>query len=146
MRVGPVSRRPLPRSLDDLRGLRAADRYRGREIDTTGDGFLALFDSTERAVRAAAAICMAAKAIGIQTRAGVHTGDVELVPGDVRGVAVHVAARIMALAGASEVLVSGTTHDLLTGSSLVFEDRGLHELKGVSGMRQVFALARAPEA
>jgi class 3 adenylate cyclase len=122
------------------RGRSELDRFRGREIDTTGDGFLALFDSSERAVRAAAAICLAAKAMGIQTRAGVHTGEVELVPGDVRGVAVHMAARIMALAGPSEVLVSGTTHELLAGSGLTFEDRGLHELKGISGARQVFAL------
>ena len=128
------------------RGRSELDRYRGREIDTTGDGFLALFDSSERAVRAAAGICMAAKAIGIQTRAGIHTGEVELVPGNVRGVAVHMAARIMALAGPSEVLVSGTTHDLLAGSDLVFEDRGLHELKGITGARQVYALSRPPEA
>ncbi len=121
------------------------DRFRGREIDTTGDGFLALFDSPERAIRAAAGICMAAKAIGLQTRAGVHTGEVELVTGDVRGVAVHLAARIMALAGPSEVLVSGTTHDLIAGSGLSFEDRGLHELKGITGARQVYALARPPD-
>lgn len=120
------------------------DRFRGREINTTGDGFLALFDSSERAVRAAAGICLAAKAIGIQTRAGVHTGEVELVPGNVRGVAVHVAARITALASGSEVLISGTTHDLLVGSGLTFEDRGRHELKGISGARQVFALSRPP--
>ena len=116
------------------------DRFRGREIDTTGDGFLAIFDSSERAVRAGAAICLMSKKLGIQCRAGVHTGEVELVRGDVRGQAVHQAARVMALAGPSEVLVSGTTHDLLAGSGLVFEDRGLHELKGITGPRQVFAL------
>jgi len=120
------------------------DRFRGREIDTTGDGFLALFDSSERAVRAAAGICLAAKELGIQVRAGVHTGEVELVPGNVRGVAVHMAARVMALAGPSEVFISATTYDLLVGSNLVFEDRGLHELKGITGARQVFALAGAP--
>lgn len=126
------------------RGRYEVDRYRGREIDTTGDGFLVLFDGSERAVRAAAGICMVATKMGIATRAGIHTGEVELVPGNVRGVAVHMAARIMALAGPSEVLVSGTTHDLLAGSGLAFEDRGLHELKGISGARQVYALAKPP--
>jgi class 3 adenylate cyclase len=123
------------------RGRYELDRFRGREIDTTGDGFLALFDGSERAIRAAANICLTAKAIGVPTRAGIHTGEVELVPGNVRGVAVHMAARIMALAGPGEVLISGTTHDLVAGSGLVFEDRGVHELKGISGPRQVFALA-----
>lgn len=118
------------------------DRFRGREIDTTGDGFLAIFDGAERAVRCAAAIGLAVRAIGLSTRAGLHTGEVELVTGDVRGIAVHAAARVMALAGPSEVLVSGTTHDLLEASGLSFEDRGLHELKGISGPRQIFALAQ----
>ena len=116
------------------------DRFRGREIDTTGDGFLALFDSSERAVRAAAGICRAAAGLSIEVRSGVHTGEVELVPGNVRGVAVHLAARIMALGGAGEVLVSATTQELLAGSGLAFEDRGLHELKGIDGPRRVFAL------
>lgn len=122
------------------RGRYELDRFRGREIDTTGDGFLALFDSSERAVRAAVGIGLAARTIGIETRSGVHTGEVELVPGNVRGVAVHMTSRIMALAGPGEVLVSGTTHDLLAGSGLTFEDRGLHELKGITGQRQVYAL------
>jgi class 3 adenylate cyclase len=122
------------------------DRFRGREIDTTGDGFLALFDSSERAVRAAAGICHAAGELGIKIRAGVHTGEVELVPGNVRGIAVHLAARVMALAGPGEVLVSATTYELLAGSGLIFEDRGLHELKGITGTRQIFALAPRPEA
>lgn len=121
------------------------DRFRGREIDTTGDGFLALFDSSERAVRGAAGICLAARGLGIEIRAGIHTGEVELVPGNVRGVAVHMAARIMALASPGEVLVSGTTYDLLAGSGLEFEDRGHHELKGLTGSRQVYALTRPPE-
>jgi class 3 adenylate cyclase len=120
------------------------DRFRGREIDTTGDGFLAIFDGAERAVRCAAAICLAVRAVGAATRAGVHTGEIEFVTGDVRGIAVHVAARVMALAGPEEVLVSGTTHQLLEGSGLVFEDRGLHELKGMTGARQIFALAQEP--
>lgn len=126
------------------RGRYELDRYRGREIDTTGDGFLALFDGSERAVRCAASMCERSKELGIAIRAGLHTGEVELVPGNVRGVAVHMAARVMALAGPSEVLVSGTTHDLLAGSGLSFEDRGLHELKGIAGARQIFALAAAP--
>lgn len=120
------------------------DRFRGRLIKTTGDGVLALFDSSERAVRAGAAICLAAKSLGLAIRAGVHTGEVELVAGDVRGLAVHVAARIMALAGPSQVFVSATTHELLAGSSLSFVDAGSHELKGISGARQLYCLTESP--
>ncbi len=116
------------------------DRHRGRLIKQTGDGMLALFDSAERAVRCAAAASAAAATLGLAIRAGVHTGEVERVPGDIRGVAVHAAARVMSLAGAGEVLVSGTTHDLLAGSGLEFEDRGLVELKGLTGPRAIFAL------
>jgi class 3 adenylate cyclase len=124
------------------RGRFELDRFRGREIDTTGDGFLALFDSTERAVRAAAGICRAASGLSIQVRCGVHTGEVELVPGNVRGVAVHLAARVMALAGPMEVLVSNTTWELLNGSGLTFEDRGLHQLKGIDGERRIYSLVQ----
>ena len=127
------------------RGRFEMDRYRGREIDTTSDGFLALFDSSERAVRCAAGIVAGTRELGLAIRAGVHTGEVELVPGNVRGVAVHVAARVMALAGPGEVLLSGTTRELLAGSGLEFEHRGIHELKGLDGARPVFALARPPE-
>jgi class 3 adenylate cyclase len=120
------------------------DRFRGREIGTTGDGFLAIFDGAERAVRCAAAICLAVKAMGLSIRAGLHTGEIEFVTGDVRGIAVHAAARVMALARPDEVLVSGTTHALLEDSGLEFEDRGLHELKGITGARHIFALGRPP--
>jgi len=120
------------------------DRYRGRLVKTTGDGVLGLFDSSERAVRAAAAICLAAKSLGLAIRAGIHTGEVEIVSGDVRGMAVHVAARVMSLAGPSQVYVSGTTRDLVADSGLAFVDAGAHELKGVSGARQLFCLAEAP--
>jgi class 3 adenylate cyclase len=117
------------------------DRYRGRLIKTTGDGVLAMFDSSERAVRSAASSIAAAHDLGLGLRAGVHTGEVEMAPGDVRGLAVHVASRILALAGGGEVYVSATTHELLAGSNLAFEDRGEHELKGISGKRRVYALA-----
>src|SRR5204863_3513437 len=113
------------------------DRYGGRLIKATGDGILAVFDGAERAVRCAAAASASASALGIAIRAGVHTGEIERVPGDIRGLAVHAAARIMSLAASNEVLVSGTTHDLLAGSTLKFEDRGLVELKGLSGSRPV---------
>ena len=116
------------------------DRQRGRQIKTTGDGMLALFDSSERAVRCAQAAIEHAREEGLGLRAGVHTGEVELAPGDVRGLAVHVASRILALAGDGEVYVSGTTYELLAGSSVAFEDRGEHELKGVSGRRRVYAV------
>ena len=117
------------------------DRFRGRLVKTTGDGVLALFDGSERAVRAAAAICLAAKSLGLSLRAGVHTGEVEIAAGDVRGLAVHVAARVMALAGPGEVYVSAPTRELVADSGLAFVDVGIHELKGVSGARQLFRLA-----
>ena len=119
------------------------DRYRGRLVKTTGDGVLALFDGSERAVRAAAAICLAAKSMGLTIRAGIHTGEVEIVPGDVRGLAVHVAARVMALAGPGQVYVSATTRELVADSGLAFVDAGSHELKGVSGARQLYCLAES---
>jgi class 3 adenylate cyclase len=116
------------------------DRFRGREVVTTGDGFLALFDGAARAVRCAAAMTESVRPLGIEIRAGLHTGEITIAGGNARGVAVHAAARIAALAGPGEVLVSATTRDLLEGSGLRFGDRGQHELKGLEGMRQVFAL------
>jgi class 3 adenylate cyclase len=118
------------------------DRFRGRELATLGDGFLALFDGAAKAVRAAAAMNPAVADLGIRVRAGIHTGEVAVVGGQARGVAVHAAARVAALAGPGEVLASGTTHDLLDGSGLSFESRGTHELRGLSGARPIFALVR----
>jgi len=117
------------------------DRYRGREIEKTGDGILALFDGPARAVECAASMTTRVRELGIEIRAGLHTGEVELVSEGVRGMAVHVAARIMSLAGPGQVVVSATTHDLLEGSGLTFEDAGQHELKGLSGLRQVYRQA-----
>jgi class 3 adenylate cyclase len=122
------------------------DRFRGREVTTTGDGFLATFDGAERAVLCAQAICAASHEIGLVVRAGVHTGEVEVVPGNLRGLAVHIAARIVALAGPAEVVVSWTTRDLLVGTAFRFEDRGLHELKGIAGPRAVYAVTGASAA
>jgi class 3 adenylate cyclase len=116
------------------------DQFRGREIDTTGDGFLASFDAPARAIRCAAAMGPAVADLGVRIRAGLHTGEIEFVAGHPRGLAVHAAARIAALAGPGEVLVSGTTRDLVEGSGLEFEDRGALELKGIVGPRQIFAL------
>lgn len=117
------------------------DKFRGREVTTTGDGFLALFDGAARAVRCAAAMLPAVKDLGISIRAGLHTGEVTVAGGTARGVAVHAAARVAALARANEVLVSATTHDSADGSGLEFIDRGSHELKGLKGARAIFALA-----
>lgn len=121
----------------------AIDRYRGREFGSAGDGFLALFDGAARAVHAAALMDPSMAELGIRVRVGLHTGEVELVGGQARGVAVHAAARVASLAGPGEVLVSGTTRDLLDGSGLAFDSRGEHELKGLSGARPIFALRRA---
>jgi class 3 adenylate cyclase len=118
------------------------DRFRGRELATLGDGFLALFDGAAKAVQAAAAMEPAVAGLGIHVRAGIHTGEVAIVGGQARGVAVHAAARVSGLAGPGEVVVSGTTHDLLDGSGLTFEFRGAHELKGLTGARPIFALTR----
>jgi class 3 adenylate cyclase len=115
--------------------------FRGREVKTTGDGVLALFDSPTRAVRCAAAMIRVTRETDIPVRIGVHTGEVELVGDDVRGIAVHLAARVLALGGANEVMVSSTTRDLLEGSGLVLEEAGAHELKGISGARHIFRLA-----
>ena len=111
--------------------------YRGREVKTTGDGFLAIFDSATRAVRCAVAMTRSTRDMDLHIRVGVHTGEVDLSGGDARGLAVHAAARILALAGPDEVMVSSTTSGLLEGSGLVLEDAGTHTLKGISGTRQV---------
>jgi len=116
------------------------DRFGGREIRTTGDGFQVLFPGAARGVRCAAAMVAAVDDLGIQIRAGLHTGEVEVNAGNLYGLAVHAAARVSALASPGEVLVSAVTRDLLDGSGLTFEARGVHELKGLSGARPVFAL------
>jgi len=118
------------------------DRYAGREIDTTGDGFFATFDGAAKAVRAAALMDPGMAELGIRVRVGIHTSEVQIVGGHPRGVGVVAAARVAALAGPGEVLVSGTTRDLLDGSGLLLEPRGEHELKGLSGPRTIFALQR----
>ena len=137
-RIGDASWRDLLASHNE-RVRFELDRFRGREVTTTGDGFLALFDSAERAVRCADAICSGASELGLMIRSGIHTGEVELVPNNVRGVAVHTVARIVALAAAGEVLVSATTRDLLAGAAVTFEDRGTHQLKGLSGARAIYS-------
>jgi pimeloyl-ACP methyl ester carboxylesterase len=115
------------------------DRFRGREIDTAGDGFLAAFDGPARAVRAAAAINTGVRRLGLEIRAGLHTGECEVMGAKLGGVAVHIGARIAGLAAAGEVLVSSTVRDLVAGSGLKFTDRGLHALKGVPGDWRLFA-------
>ena len=117
--------------------------FRGREVKTTGDGFLAVFDSATRAVRCGAAMARSARKMGLPIRVGLHTGEVELVGNDARGLAVHAAARVMSLGGADEVLVSATTYALLEGSGLNLEDAGTHEMKGLPGARTVYRLLPA---
>jgi len=123
---------------------RELQRYGGRELNTTGDGFLATFEVPERAIRCACAIRDAVRRLGIEIRAGLHTGEVELIERTVGGVGVHIGARVAAQAGPGEVLVSGTVRDMVTGSGFGFEDRGAHELKGVPGEWRLFAVTSAP--
>jgi class 3 adenylate cyclase len=119
---------------------RQLERFRGRAVSTTGDGFLATFDGPARAIRCAAAIAQAVHELGIEVRAGVHTGEVERRGADVGGIAVHIGARVGALGGPGEVVVSRTVVDLVAGSGLEFEDRGTHTLKGVPGEWQLYAV------
>ena len=107
------------------------ERYRGREVDTAGDGFFATFDGPARAIRCARAMTEAVRELGLEIRAGLHTGEVEQIDGDIGGIAVNIGARVSARAGPSEVLVSQTVKDLVAGSGLAFEDAGEHVLKGV---------------
>ena len=116
------------------------NRFRGREVNTSGDGFLAMFDGPQRAIRCAMAIRDAVQALGIQVRAGLHTGECEVRGDDIGGIAVHIGARVSALAGPNDVLVSSTLRDLVIGSGLEFEERGAHELKGVPGEWHLFAV------
>jgi len=113
-------------------------RFRGREVNTAGDGFLATFDGPILAVRCATSAVAAVRDLGIQIRAGLHTGEVELDGPDVRGIAVHIGARVASLAGPSEVLVTSTVKDLVAGAALEFEERGEHKLKGVPGTWRLY--------
>jgi len=115
-------------------------RYRGRELDTAGDGFFAAFDGPVRAIRCAGAIREAIAGLGIEVRAGLHTGECRTIDGKVGGLAVSIGARVTSLAGPSEILVSQTVRDLVAGSGLAFDDRGEHDLKGVPGSWRVYAV------
>jgi class 3 adenylate cyclase len=117
------------------------ERFRGREIKTTGDGFLAMFDGPARAIRCTAAIRTALEPVDIGVRAGLHTGEVDVEGVDLGGIAVHIAARVMAMAGPGETLVSSTVKDLVVGSGIAFDDRGSHELKGVPGSWHLYGVA-----
>jgi class 3 adenylate cyclase len=128
-----------------LESLQAAVRtelenFRGQEIKTTGDGFLATFDGPVRAIRCGKAIVGRIQSLGIDVRVGLHTGEVEQMDGDVGGIAVHIASRVGSLAGAGEVLVSETVKGITAGSGILFEDRGGHELKGVPDTWRLFAV------
>ena len=119
---------------------RELTHFRGREIDTAGDGFLATFDGPARAVRCACTISEEVRALGLEIRAGLHTGECELMGDKLGGIAVHTGARVAAQAHAGEVLVSSTVKDLVAGSGLVFQDRGVQSLKGIPGEWRLFAV------
>jgi class 3 adenylate cyclase len=122
-------------------GNREVERHRGRVVDTAGDGMLVTFDGPARGIRCARALQAAARTYGLDVRAGLHTGECEMRDGEIGGLAVHIGARVAAKAGGGEVLVSSTVTDLVVGSGIRFEDRGLHQLKGVPGEWRLFAVA-----
>jgi class 3 adenylate cyclase len=122
---------------------RELTRFRGREVDTAGDGFFAAFDGPARAIRCAEAISKGVRPLGIEVRAGLHTGECEVIGEKVGGIAVHIGARVASLARAGEVLVSNTVKDLVAGSGISFEDRGTQTLKGVPGDWRLFAVTPA---
>jgi class 3 adenylate cyclase len=122
---------------------RELDRFRGRHVDSAGDGVFATFDGPARAIRCAAGIRDAVTALGLEIRAGVHTGEVEVLGDDLAGMAVHIGARVAARAEAGEILVSGTVRDLVVGSGVRFEDRGTAELKGVPGEWRLYTVTAA---
>ena len=138
-RLGPAAWRTMLTELNAA-SRRQIDKYRGKVAANTGDGLISIFDGAERAVRCGVAISEAAAQLGLGLRCGVHTGEVELVPDNIHGVAVHIVSRVTALAAAGEVLVSGTTYELVADADLHFQDRGSHELKGVTGARPIWAL------
>jgi class 3 adenylate cyclase len=119
---------------------RELERFRGREIDTAGDGFLASFDGPARAIRCACAIRDGVRGLGLEVRAGLHTGECEMLGDKLAGVAVHTGARVASQAGPGEVLVSSTVKDLVAGAGLEFDDRGAQHLKGVPGEWRLFAV------
>jgi class 3 adenylate cyclase len=123
-----------------LMATRQLEKNRGREVNTTGDGILAVFDSPARAVRCAMELTTGAANLGVEQRAGLHTGEVEVSGSDVRGIAVHVAARVAAAAGGREVLVSATTNSLLAGAGLATASRGVQKLKGIEQPVELFAV------
>ena len=120
-------------------------RFRGVEVDTAGDGFFASFDGPARAIRCACAIVETVSELGLEVRAGLHTGECELANGKVAGIAVHTGARVASLAKPEEVLVSSTVKDLVAGSEIVFEDRGSHELKGIPGEWRLYAVSTSED-
>ncbi|HEU4449917.1 MAG TPA: adenylate/guanylate cyclase domain-containing protein, partial [Gaiellaceae bacterium] len=135
--LGDSEWRALIRRHDDIvRG--QLQHFGGKEIDRTGDGFLSAFESPARAIRCAQAIGAAVQSLGLRVRAGVHSGELEILGHHLGGIAVHIGARITALAGPDEVLVSQTVRDAVIGSGIAFEDRGAHELKGVPGQWQLY--------
>jgi class 3 adenylate cyclase len=141
-RLGDRRWRELLGAHDDL-ARRVVEEFQGQLVKTTGDGILATFDGPGRGIGCAAALRDELRGLGLRIRAGLHTGEVEVRDGDVGGIAVHLAARVMATAGAGEILVSRTVRDLVVGASIAVEDRGSHALKGIEGTWQLFAITRA---